>query len=148
MQVARTPTSATPSAPSSSSFSRQSTSSGPPSLSTPSTSSGPSFSRPSSAESFSRTATLTTPVPEVIVVAERLRPENSHKNKYRDIFQRDEYFKCKGTFTKGQGSSFPEKNGKVDRSDRFDSMYKYQLKNELRNRRLLCICIVQFCLIY
>ena len=144
MQAARPPSSSvTPSAPSFSSLSRPSTSSGPTSLSRPSTSSGPSFSRPSSAESFSRANTLTTPIPEVIVVAENLH-KGSHGDKYRDILQREEDYRCKETFKRGRES--PGRSRKVDCSDQSDSMYKYKLKNELRKRRLPCI--VHFCLIY
>ena len=144
MQAARPhSSSASHPAPSFSSFSRPSTSSGPTSLSRPSTSSGPSFSRPSSAESFSRANTLTTPIPEVIVVAENLH-EGRHGDKYRAILEREEDYKCKETFTRGKRS--PGRSRKADRSDQSDSVYKYKLKNELRKRRLPCI--VHFCLIY
>lgn len=79
------------------------------------------------------------------MVAENLH-EGGHGDKYRDILEREEDYKCKETFKSGKRRS-PGRSRKVDCSDdQSDSMYKYKLKNELRKRRLPCI--VHFCLIY
>jgi len=126
MQISRPSSAVTPSA---TSFSR------------PSSSSIPTFSRPSSAESFSR-QTLTTPIPEVLVVAENLNSLKYQENlsNYQGILNPghqqnvDEY---QGTNKSFQGTEGKYQVGNVCNESYLQKKkpeYKQQLKRKIREK--------------
>ena len=124
MQISRPSSAVTPSA---TSFSR------------PSSSSIPTFSRPSSAESFSR-QTLTTPIPEVLVVAENLNSLKYQENfsNYQGILNPGHQQNVdQGSNKSFQGTEGKYQVGNVCRESYLQKNkpeYKQQLKKKIREK--------------